>query len=207
MAEEHIRHWLSAYLDHELSSTQRTQVDAHLAGCDACMGELQSLRSLSSLLQESELPAVELSQEQFVSSVLAELPASKAPSSWRQMLWAVWWAAPLFVLLGWVFVHLIAWAVNLYLLADLAGWLSQGNLALLPAGAEVQEVLAYGVRGLVAWVQAFTPLGLGARWLSSEFLGWWSSAALVVLLACWLASWWMLQKRDWIRVRASSAHK
>lgn len=207
MVEEHIRHWLSAYLDHELSSAQRTQVDAHLAGCDACMGELQSLRSLSSLLQESELPAVELSQEQFVSSVLAQLPASKAPSSWRQMLWAVWWAAPLLVLLGWVFVHVIAWMVKLYGLADLAGWLSLGNLALPPAGAEVQEMLAYGLRGVVALVQAFTPLGLGARWLSSEFLGLWSSSVLVVLLGGWLASWWMMQKRDWIRVRASSVHR
>lgn len=206
MAEEHIRQWLSAYIDQEFSSARRAQVAAHLAGCDACTGELKALRSLSSLLQESELPAAELSQEQFVPSVLARLPANKAPASWRQMLWAAWWAAPLVALLGWVFQRLVAWAVDLYLLAGLAGWSLRGSLALLPASADVQELLAYWLRGLVALVQAFTPLGFGVRWLTSEFLGLWSSAVLVLLLLGWLASWWMLQQRDLIRVRASSAH-
>jgi anti-sigma factor RsiW len=206
MAEEHVRQWLSAYLDNELSNARRIQLEAHLAACDACTGELQTLRGLSSLLQESVAPAPWLSQEQFAAIVMERLPANTAPSSWRQMLWAVWWAAPPLALLGWVFQQLIAWALDLYQLANLAGWLGLKELELPTAGTATQAMLASGLQGLVAWLQVFTPLGLGVRWLSSELLGLWSSAALVLLLACWLASWWMLQKNEWTKVSAKMAH-
>ena len=48
----HVIEWLSAYLDGELKGKQLHQVEEHLAECEACQAELDSLQGLSSLLQE-----------------------------------------------------------------------------------------------------------------------------------------------------------
>ena len=45
-----IRRRLGAYQDGELSSGARDRVDAHIRGCDACRGELASLRRLRGAL-------------------------------------------------------------------------------------------------------------------------------------------------------------
>lgn len=44
---ETIREQLGAYIDGELSVADRDAAEAHLAGCDACRAELESLRSLA----------------------------------------------------------------------------------------------------------------------------------------------------------------
>ena len=55
----HVTEWLNAYLDAELHGSQLQHVEAHLAECQACQSELESLERLSGLLQES--PARHLS--------------------------------------------------------------------------------------------------------------------------------------------------
>lgn len=207
MTAEHIHKWLSAYDDGELSKTERAQVEAHLEACAQCWSELQSLRSLSSLLQESAAPEPDLSREQFLSAVLERLPEVRPAAPWRRALWAGWQAAPLVLLLGWVFQRMLAWMVSAFLFADLAGWLSLESLGPADAPGGPQVLLLYWLQLMGALLQTFTPLGLGTSWLSNEFLGLWSSAVLVLLLASWLVSWWMFQTQKWIPVRAGVAHK
>jgi len=61
----HVTEWLNAYLDGELKGKQHHQVEEHLVECDTCQAELESLQSLSALLQE--VPEAEFtSNEHFI---------------------------------------------------------------------------------------------------------------------------------------------
>ena len=79
---EHVLEWLDAYHDGELHGRQLHRVEEHLAQCEMCRDELESLDAFSALLQESP-PAENLMQshqkslmrpEQFVAQVGLMLP-------------------------------------------------------------------------------------------------------------------------------------
>lgn len=73
----HVGTELSAYLDGQLSSPQRAKVEAHLAACGECRGELASLRHTVGLLRQ--LPPA-LPRRSFA------LPAEAAPPLPRWLL-------------------------------------------------------------------------------------------------------------------------
>ena len=71
---KHITEWLNAYLDGELNGRRLHHVEAHLAECEACRTELESLERLSGLLHE--VPAPEFtSPERFAAQVNLRLPS------------------------------------------------------------------------------------------------------------------------------------
>ena len=76
-----LRGLLSAYIDGEVSESEAGLVEQHLAGCDRCRAELDSLRMTVGLLRELPLLAVPRS------FALSEEPASVRPS--RPVFWAV----------------------------------------------------------------------------------------------------------------------
>jgi anti-sigma factor RsiW len=47
----HVTEWLNAYLDGELHGSRLYHVEEHLAACEFCQAELESLDHLSALLQ------------------------------------------------------------------------------------------------------------------------------------------------------------
>ena len=49
---DRIREDLGAYLDNELDSARRSELDGHLASCEACTAELHRLRKLSKLVAD-----------------------------------------------------------------------------------------------------------------------------------------------------------
>jgi len=53
-----VRDNLSAYWDRELPNDARREIDAHLAECNACCGELQTLADLSNLVTRTPAPEV-----------------------------------------------------------------------------------------------------------------------------------------------------
>lgn len=53
---KHVRDLLSAYLDRELSGRDLAEVRAHLASCESCQAERDSLASLKSLLGNLSTP-------------------------------------------------------------------------------------------------------------------------------------------------------
>ena len=78
MSCEEFSESLSAYLDHELSPSERARLEAHLRDCSGCRQELESLRAVSRLV--SSLPAVEPS-EGFSRSLSREI-AARRPRRW-----------------------------------------------------------------------------------------------------------------------------
>ena len=72
----HVTEWLNAYLDGELHGSRLQHVEAHLAECDACQAELESLERLSSLLQKS-LPRSSLRQNGLRLRSACACPAKK----------------------------------------------------------------------------------------------------------------------------------
>jgi anti-sigma factor RsiW len=78
------REALLAYLEQELGSTERADLEAHLAGCEACRLALEAERRLSGAL--ASLPAVEPSRD-FEARFWARIAREKdAPVGWRRRL-------------------------------------------------------------------------------------------------------------------------
>jgi hypothetical protein len=100
---EHVIEWLNAHLDGELKGRKLQRVQEHLAECDACRAELESLQGLSALLQEA--PAAEFaSQERFVSQVNLRLPERRTKQTRGRLIEAGWWMAPVGLLMAWIFI-------------------------------------------------------------------------------------------------------
>lgn len=59
----HPRELLSEYLDDELGVDERASVDRHLAGCEDCRAELETLRRLARALAEESVPPVPVDLE------------------------------------------------------------------------------------------------------------------------------------------------
>lgn len=82
---EHIeKHWLSAYLDEQLSAAQHLRVQEHLASCDSCRGYLQALQQLQQDMQllKSADSVIDVREQ-----TLALLPA--APTAENNSGWSV----------------------------------------------------------------------------------------------------------------------
>ena len=99
----HITEWLSAYFDGELKGRQLQLVEGHLAECEACQAELESLQGLSALLQE--VPVGEFtSHERFVSQVNLRLPQRKVGETSNNAMGIGWWLIPVGLLTIWIFI-------------------------------------------------------------------------------------------------------
>lgn len=87
----HVSEWLNAYLDGELKNGRLHQVEEHLAECETCQAELESLQGLSVLLRE--VPAVQFtSNERFAAQVNLRLPQRRVVTTRRRDLkWAGGW--------------------------------------------------------------------------------------------------------------------
>jgi hypothetical protein len=74
---ERIAAVLSAYADGELAAQDQQRVEAHLAQCDACAGELRTLQYTKALLAEAPTPPIPRSF--VVRRADVEAPADRAP--------------------------------------------------------------------------------------------------------------------------------
>jgi len=85
---------LSAYVDDELSSRDRSRVEQHLSQCAGCRADLHSLRWTKRLLGQA--PALKIPR----SFVVREADLGKAlPRRRRRSLWATQWATAVVALL------------------------------------------------------------------------------------------------------------
>jgi len=112
---EHVTDWMGAYHDGELRGLRLRQVEAHLAQCAACRAELDGLRALTALLQESPV-AEDLTQpERFVAQVGLRLPRRPAQPAWQRALETGWRLVPLGLLGAWVFVRVVLFVSGIVL--------------------------------------------------------------------------------------------
>src|SRR5512138_1108309 len=132
---KHVIEWLNAYLDGELKGSQIQHVEVHLAECQACRDEVESLARVSSLVRE--VPAVEFTpSERFAARVNLRLPHQPVPMpvAKNRILEIGWWLIPVGLLGVWVFISASFWvsdiltaANNLGLLSGVSNWLVQNS--------------------------------------------------------------------------------
>ena len=87
-----LRELLSSYIDGEVTDAERARVEEHLATCDACHEELESLRWTVSVLKE--MPEIQTSRSFAVSA-----PSDRAPERPRLVTVTRWAASAAAVLL------------------------------------------------------------------------------------------------------------
>ena len=185
----HVSEWLNGYHDGELHGSRLRQVEAHLAECQVCREELQSLDSLSILLHE--VPAVEMtSVERFASQVNLRMPDRQITVSRKQILDVGWWMIPVGLFAAWVLFstaftlrEVVSIAGNLGMLSSITNW------AIFGSTSEPVWSATLGQYGLLSgntlhWAEAtevFTRTSLPQISLQ---------ASIAMLYLSWIAIWW-----------------
>ena len=186
----HVSEWLNAYFDGELTGKLLHQVEDHLAECEACQAELDSLEGLSELLHD--VPAPEFTPaDRFAAQVNLRIPHKQVVISRKQVMEAGWWMIPVGLLASWIFIS-TAFALGDVLLAA-------GNLGLLSGVSEwlgsvpsnhVYLSTTIGQMGLLSgtglnWAEAtetFTRVSL------PEII---IQISIALLYVSWIAIWWV----------------
>lgn len=191
----HVTEWLNAYQDGELHGSRLEHVEAHLAECDLCQAELESLDGLSSLLHQ--VPAPEFrSPERFAAQVSLRLPHTQVHVSRKQILEIGWWMIPVGLLGVWVFIAtsnilsgVLYEANSLGLLSGLSNWIGSGA-----AGPSYWSgtLAQFGVLSgnSLNWAEAtesFTRLSLPQISLQ---------ISIALLYLSWIAIWWARHTRQ-----------
>lgn len=186
---DHVIEWLNAYLDGELHGSRLQRVEAHLAECEACQMELNSLESLSGFLQEAPTPQF-ISPERFAAQVSLRLPHSKPVASGKKVLEIGWWMIPVGLLAAWIFFS------TTFLVNDILS--AANNLGLLTG---VSDGLGFIAPNAASWSARLGQIGI----LSGNSLDLAISTetftrttlpqiilqiAIALLYLSWIAIWW-----------------
>lgn len=134
----HVTEWLNAYLDGELKGRQLHQVEEHLASCEACQTELDTLQGLSSLLQEVHAPTL-VSHERFVSQVNLRLPERRAKETKDSSIGFGWWLIPVGLLAAWIFISTTTIVSDMVTVANNFGLLDQTTASFVSSPANTNE--------------------------------------------------------------------
>jgi hypothetical protein len=193
----HVSEWLNAYHDGELRGNRLRSVEAHLAECELCQAELESLVDLSDLLHEVRAPEM-VSAERFAAQVNLRLPRSRNVPPGTRLTEVGWWMIPVGLLTSWVFVS------TALILSDVLS--VAGNLGLLSG---LSEWLAFGPENNVYLSTTIGQAGL----LSGNGLNWAESletitrvslpqiilqVSIALLYLSWIAIWWARRTRQGI---------
>jgi predicted anti-sigma-YlaC factor YlaD len=191
---EHVTAWLGAYHDDELRGRRLRQVEAHLAHCAKCRADLESLRALGTLLQESPAADDLTPPERFVAQVGLRLPRRPERSAWQRGLEIGWQLVPLGLLGTWAFVQAVFVVAGVMLAALRMGLGGDVVAGLLPASQpETWLTEAFNLSGaslndvsrmMLQLLSHRGPLGWGIT------LNLVSLVVIGLLYWSWLASWW-----------------
>jgi hypothetical protein len=191
---EHVTAWLGAYHDGELRGRRLRQVEAHLAHCATCRADLESLRALAALLQESPAAETLTPPERFVAQVGLQLPRRPEQPAWQRALETGWRLVPLGLLGAYAFVQAVFVVAGVVLAALRMGLGGDVAAGLLPASQ--QGLWLTGISSLSG--AGLNDVGRMVRQLlrSGGPLGWGVTLNLALLVVIgllywsWLASWW-----------------
>ena len=191
----HVTEWLNTYFDGELTGRRLHQVEDHLAECQACQAELDSLQGLSELLHE--VPAPEFTAaERFSAQVNLRIPRKQVVISRKQIIEFSWWTIPVGLLASWIFIStafalgdILSTAGNLGLLSGISDWLGSG------ASNDVYLSTTIGQMGLLSgnglnWAEAtetFTRMSLPQIVVQ---------VSIALLYLSWIAIWWTRHQRQ-----------
>jgi predicted anti-sigma-YlaC factor YlaD len=144
---EHVTSWLGPYHDGELQGRRLRQVEEHLEHCAACRTELEQLRKLSALLQESPVAVTSVSPNRFVAQVGLRMVRRQEKPVWQKVLETGWRLTPAGLVGAWAFVQAV------FIVAGIA-------LIVLQVGAGI-DVLGLEVPRSETWLSTGLSLVLG----------------------------------------------
>jgi len=191
----HVKEWLNAYLDGELKGRQLHQVEEHLAECEECQAEFESLQGLSSLLQEVHAPTL-VSHERFVSQVNLRLPERRAKETRDNTMGFGWWLIPVGLLAAWIFISTTALISDMVTAVNRLGLLDTTTASFISAGPDQAEMTArLGQVGALQgnslqWAErseSFTRSVLPQIILQ---------VSVALLYLTWIAIWWARRTRQ-----------
>jgi hypothetical protein len=182
---EHVGTWLEAYHDGELHGRRLQQLESHLAQCAACRAELETLRTLSALLQSSPAADSRTPPERFVAQVGLRLPRHPDQPAWWHAIRVGWRLVPVSLFGAWACLQALFIVAGAVLLALRFGGSStlQGIGWLNSLGAGLNGLAPLGLPDL----GSVFPLG----WDSVLYLG--LMGLIGLLYWSWLATWWARQ--------------
>lgn len=192
---EHVTEMLNAYRDGELRGDRLHRVEAHLAKCDVCLAELESLQGLSELLQELPIPAF-APPERFAAQVSLRLPPQRRAGSGRKFLEWAWWMIPVGVLATWAFMStsflvndVLSAANSLGLLSSVSNWMIFGTSHMADWSNMLGQfgVLQGSILDLAEATEAITRMSLPQISLQ---------VSMALLYLSWIAIWWTRQRRQ-----------
>ena len=190
----HITEWLNAYLDGELKGKRLHQVEEHLAECDACQAEFESLQGISSLLQE--VPAGEfIANETFVSQVNLLLPQRPVVSTRHKVLEFGWWMVPVGLLTIWIFISTTILVSDVVSAANNFGLLDNVNLLASDTSNNAYWTSTLGQFGLLQgdnlqWAETTESI---SRNLIPQIV---LQVSIALLYLTWIAIWWARRIRQ-----------
>ena len=206
---EHMSAWLGAYHDGELGGRRLRQVETHVADCASCRAELDGLRALTTLLQESPAAEVLMSPERFVAQVGLRLPRRPVQPAWRRALGLSWGLAPVGLLGAWAFIQAVIIVSGMVLTGLNLGLVGDVTAALVPASqpglwlVEIFSLVDGNLSGGPQFVLDLLGTGAGITWM--RILSLVVSTVFGLLLWSWLASWWARRQHGPGAVRAQLA--
>jgi len=198
--KDHASHWLGAHLDGELRGLRRRWVGSHLEECSACQRELNSLKTLRALLQESPAMEPAIASDRFAAQVALKLPRRQERPPAQRALEMSWRMVPV----GLLFV--LAFVQTVFIMAGVlraALWLGVGGdvaAVVLPAsagGVSFPDVFALSQASLANVLQVAVGLvriGTSLAWL--PVLNVLLLAVIGMLYWSWLASWWVRRRHQ-----------
>lgn len=191
----HVTEWLNAYYDGELKGKRLQQVEEHLATCEVCQAELESLQGLSALLQE--VPAPEFTApERFASQVNLLLPQKRTPTSNNRLFEVGWWMIPVGLLAVWVFISTAALLGDAVSVAKNFGILDSTTASFITTPSETVEVTStLGQFGMLQgsslqWAETTESF---TRGLFPQIV---LQVAVALLYLGWFATWWARHTRQ-----------
>jgi len=193
---KHVSEWLNAYYDGELHGRQLKLVEEHLAECEICRSELESLAGLSALLHEVQTPEIG-SLERFTSQVNLRLPHEKRTVvSRKQVIEFGWWTIPVGLLATWAFVStafllsdILSVASGLGVLGGMSEWLASGpsNNVYLSTTVGQMGVLSSNSVNFAEAAETLTRMSLPQ--ISVQI-------SIALLYLSWMAIWWTRHTRQ-----------
>ena len=191
----HITEWLNAYFDGELKGNRLQQVEEHLATCEVCQAELDSLQSLSGLLQTVPTPEFP-SPERFATQVNLLLPQKQTSTPNSRLFEVGWWMIPVGLLAVWVFIStaaLLGDAVNVAKNFGLLDSTTASFISAQPDTAEVTSTLGqFGMLKGSSLQRAETTENF-TRGLFPQIV---LQVSVALLYLAWLAIWWTRRTRQ-----------
>lgn len=187
----HPTQWLNAYHDGELSSEQFQVVQKHLETCSDCQEQLSQIAHISQWLQTVPKATHRQPADVFVGQVIARLPA-KTPKTIQQT-WRVYWLmTPVLLVGGWAFMQALIFISGLLLQFDINQVFSQVEIG---SRTFLQEFFTLIVLpGPYTWLSGVITLLPGSNALHLTLLHFLVSSICSILLASWLASWFMYNR-------------